>query len=218
MFNALTQEFKDLIQNCSEEEAAMLRDRFDRMMAGYSKVEDLIKNREDLCEQWVNYSGDQKDVQAKLKSLQQKLQQPDISEEEVNKINQEVEALRKSMAPWNRKKDQLDDLMGTAQLVIKDRATQRTLHFGTELQALENMCDSVSTNASQKQGHLSELHQLWDEFDNKKGNLLGKLQTLGDKIQNSTVDSSSLQGIKELVNEIEVNLLFQYLMLNLCTL
>lgn len=218
MFNALTQEFKDLIQNCSEEEAAMLRDRFDRMMAGYSKVEDLIKNREDLCEQWVNYSGDQKDVQAKLKSLQQKLQQPDISEEEVNKINKEVEALRKSMAPWNRKKDQLDDLMGTAQLVIKDRATQRTLHFGTELQALENMCDSVSTNASQKQGHLSELHQLWDEFDNKKGNLLGKLQTLGDKIQNSTVDSSSLQGIKELVNEIEVNLLFQYLMLNLCTL
>jgi predicted nuclease with TOPRIM domain len=59
-------------------------------MAGYSKVEDLIKNREDLCEEWTNYTGDQKDVQAKLKTLQQKLQAPDISEEEVAKINKEV--------------------------------------------------------------------------------------------------------------------------------
>lgn len=210
MFNALSQEFKDMIKNCSEEEAALLRDRFDRLMAGYTKVEDLIKNREDLCEEWTNYTGDQKDVQAKLKILQQKLQAPDISEEEVAKINKEVEALRRSMAPWNRKKEQLDDLMGTAQLVIKDRATQRTLHFGTELQALENMCDSVSTNAKQKEGHLVELSQLWDDFDQKKDHLLDKLQTLSEKIQNSSVDASSLQGIKELVNEVEVKICITY--------
>lgn len=205
-FEELKQEFKNLLQNCSEEEAAILRDRFDRLMAGYDKVEDLIKNREDLCEQWMEYSGDQKEVQAKLKTLQQRLQNPDISEEEVAKINKEVEVLRKSLAPWNRKKEQLDDLMGQAQLVIKDRASQRTLHFGTELQALENMCEAVSTNATQKQGQLGELSELWNDFDKKKASLVSKLQILGDKVQNSSVDTSSLQGIKDLVNEIEVTL------------
>jgi len=70
VFNHLSQEFKDLIQNCDEDEAAILRDRFDHVLAGYTKVEDLIKNREDLCENWAKYSGDHKETQARLKTLQ----------------------------------------------------------------------------------------------------------------------------------------------------
>ena len=68
------------------------------------------------------------------------------------------------------------------------------------------MCEAVSTNATQKQGQLGELSELWNDFDKKKASLVSKLQILGDKVQNSSVDTSSLQGIKDLVNEIEVTL------------
>ena len=203
-FETLKQEFKDLIANCPPEEAAILRDRFDHLMNNYSKMEDLIKNREDLCDNWGKYAGDHKETQAKLKTLQAKLASPDIKEEEVEKINKEVAALRKSMAPWARQADQLDALMGDSHMVIKDRATQRTLHFNSELQALENLCDSVAGNAQQKQGHLMEVSQLWDEFSNRKDNLVAKLHEIGEKIDGAAVDDSSLAGVKELVRETEV--------------
>ena len=204
-FNELSQEFKELVQNCSEDEAAILSDRFERLMAGYSKVEDLIKNRESLCGQWTKYYTAHKDIQGKLKMLQAKLQSPDIKEDEVLAINREVEVMRKGMIAWAKQADRLDDLMTSAQLVIKDRATQRTLHFGSELQALESLCDSVSFTVKQREEHLGELTQLWDEFEAKKGTLVAKLQNVGQRIDSAAVEQSTLQGIKELVREVEVS-------------
>lgn len=83
-FQALQQEFKDLIQNCSEEERAVLMDRFDKLVDGYTKMEDLIGGREELCQEWNKYSDAHKTVQAKLKTLQARLASPDIKEEEVS--------------------------------------------------------------------------------------------------------------------------------------
>ena len=82
-FQAMQQEFKDLIQNCSEEERAVLMDRFDKLVEGYTHMEDLIQGREELCGHWSKYSDTHKAAQAKLKTLQQKLASPDIKEEEV---------------------------------------------------------------------------------------------------------------------------------------
>ena len=86
-FQALQQEFKDLIQNCSEEERAILMDRFDKVVDGYTKMEDLIGERENLCQQWSRYSDAHKAAQAKLKNLQARLAAPDIKEEEVRWTN-----------------------------------------------------------------------------------------------------------------------------------
>lgn len=85
-FQALQQEFKDLIQNCSEEERAVLMDRFDKFVDGYTKMEDLIGEREELCGHWNNYSDAHKTAQTKLKNLQARLASPDIKEEEVRQL------------------------------------------------------------------------------------------------------------------------------------
>ena len=204
MFSQLTQEFKDLIQNCPEEEAAILRERYDHAMANYSKLDDMIKNREEICEQWSKYAADHKDAQTKLKMLQAKLASPEIQQEEVEKINKEVASLRKSMMPWDKLANKLDDQMDMAHLIIKDRATQRTLHFNSELQNLQTMCDNVSSNVQSKQGHLSELSQLWEEFSGRKDSLLAVLQELAERVGGAIVNDSSLSGLKELVRETEV--------------
>lgn len=109
------------------------------------------------------------------------------------------------MAPWSKEAAALDDLMANAQMAIKDRATQRTLHFGTELQALENLCDNAGMTASQKEAHLGELSQLSSEFLRKKDDLVGKLITVQEKILSAKAKKSDLQGMKDLVREIEVN-------------
>ncbi|KAL3874933.1 hypothetical protein ACJMK2_037885 [Sinanodonta woodiana] len=203
MYNALVQEFKDLLQNCNEDERAILSDRFDRIDSGYSTMEDLIKSREDLCQHWDKYQTVHRDAQGKLKTIQAKLASPNIKEEEVVKANQEIQALRADMAKWAKEADSLDDLMATAQLTIKDRATQRTLHFGSELQVLESMCDSAAFSAKQKEEHLGELSQLCQEFEVKKGGLVGKLADIVQRLQEATVEQSSPQGLRDLVREIE---------------
>lgn len=53
---------------------------------------------------------------------------------QVAKIMAEIQELRKTLSPWNQEAEALDEKMTSAQMVIKDRATQRTLHFGSELQ------------------------------------------------------------------------------------
>nr|KAG5692778.1 hypothetical protein BaRGS_009394 [Batillaria attramentaria] len=202
-FQALQQEFKDLIQNCSEEERAVLMDRFDKVVEGYTKMEDLIGAREDVCHQWSKYSDAHKAAQAKLKSLQARLAAPDITEEEVAKIMQEIQELRQSMSPWSQEAESLDEMMSSAQMVIKDRATQRTLHFGSELASLEHMCDTVGQTAQQKESHLGELLQLSDDFSQRKDQLVKSLKQVESRIASSKAGQSSLQGIKDLVREIE---------------
>lgn len=204
-FSQLTQEFRDLIQNCPEDEATILRERYDHIMANYSKLDDLIKNREEICENWSKYAADHKETQAKLKMLQAKLASPEIQQDEVDKINKEVAAIRKSMSPWNKQANKLDDQMGSAHLVLKDRATQRTLHFNSELHSLEAMCDNVCANVQTKQGHLSELSLLWEEFGSRKDSLRAELQELAERVGGAAVNASSLSGLKELVRETEVS-------------
>ncbi|XP_076442566.1 muscle-specific protein 300 kDa-like isoform X3 [Babylonia areolata] len=202
-FQALQQEFKDLIQNCSEEERAILMDRFDKVVDGYTKMEDLIGEREKLCQQWSKYSDTHKSAQAKLKNLQARLAAPDIKEEEVARILGEIQDVRKTLSPWNQEAEVLDEMMTSAQMVIKDRATQRTLHFGSELQALENLCDQVGQTAAQKEEHLGELLQLSDDFGGRKDTLVRSLQQVEARLSAAKPASSSLQGIRDLVREIE---------------
>ena len=69
---------------------------------------------------------------------QARLNSPDITEEEVAACMRDIAALAKSMAPWAREAEGLDDLMTQAQMMVKDRATQRTLHFTSVSISMKN--------------------------------------------------------------------------------
>lgn len=116
--------------------------------------------------------------------------------------------MRKSLKPWNQEADNLDDLMSTAQIVIKDRATQRTLHFGSELATLENLCDQTGDSAKQKEAQLGEINQLSSDFVQKKDDLVESLIKIQEKLEYAKAKKSNLQGVKDLVKEIEVSIFY----------
>ena len=115
------------------------------------------------------------------------------------------------MAPWANDAPVLDDLMTQAQMSIKDRATQRTLHFGSELQALEAACDQASNSARQKDAQLGELNQMSAQFSEKKDDLVRGLVSVQDRLLAARAGKSDLQGLKDLVREIEVRANFNSL-------
>ncbi|KAK6181528.1 hypothetical protein SNE40_009363 [Patella caerulea] len=199
----IQQEFRDMMQNCSEEEAAILSDRLDKLLNNYSDMEETIHKREQLCENWMNFNGSQKDAQAQLKALQARLQSPDLKEEDVIRIKQEIEIIKKGMDDWRKNADPLDELMINAKMTIKDRATQRSLHFGSELQSIATNCDNVRYEADKREEHLGELNQLSEDFTVRKNQLMDKLGKIEKKISAAKVNKSNLQGMKDLVSEIE---------------
>lgn len=67
------------------------------------------------------------------------------------------------------------------------------------------MCDSVGQTAAQKEEHLGELLQLSDDFGGRMDALVKALQQVDDRLADAKAGSSSLQGIKDLVAEIEVS-------------
>lgn len=73
------------------------------------------------------------------------------------------------------------------------------------VQALENLCDSVGQTAHQKEEQLSELLQLSDNFSQRKDTLVKTLQQVETRIAAAKVKQSSLQGIRDLISEIEVS-------------
>ncbi|KAL5008450.1 hypothetical protein ScPMuIL_014031 [Solemya velum] len=202
-FTLLDQECKDLMKDCNEDEAAILSDRYNHLLQAYSKTEELIQNREDVCQQWTEYQTDHRDFQGKLKTLQGKLASPNVKEDEVTSINAEIENLKKGMSIWSNQAEDLDELMASSQMTIKDRASQRTLHFGSELQSIDSLCDSVSFAAHQKEEHLGELQKLCIGFEAKKDSLVEKLGGIEQRIDACVAKDSSLQGVKDLVREIE---------------
>lgn len=207
-YTLLDQECKVLMKNCNEDEAAILSDRYNHLLQAYAKTEELIQNREDVCQQWTEYQTDHREFQGKLKTLQGKLASPNVKEDEVASINTEIENLKKGMSIWSSQAEDLDDLMASSQMTIKDRASQRTLHFGSELQSIDSLCDTVSFAAHQKEEHLGELQKLCISFEGKKDNLVDKLNGIEKRIAACVAKDSTLQGIKDLVREIEVLILF----------
>ena len=83
-FQLLQQDFKDLVQNCSEEERAIITDRFDKLVNGYTSVEDLIADREELYKQWCQYGDAHKTAESKLKILKARLLSGDVNKDDVS--------------------------------------------------------------------------------------------------------------------------------------
>ena len=73
------------------------------------------------------------------------------------------------------------------------------------MQALEHLCDTVGQTATQKEEHLGELLQLSDDFGARKDDLVKSLLQVEDRLTAAKAGSSSLQGIRDLVREIEVS-------------
>lgn len=203
IFQNLQQEFKELVSNCSSDEAAFLSGRFDKLMQDYTQIEDLIGNREELCTKLFKYTDAQADIQAKVKELQARLSSPNIQEKEVAEIQRELERLQKSMQPWSREADALDKLMSDAKIAIKNRGTQRNIHFGSELQSLKNAFDTISHTAKQKESHLGEVAELSSKFIQTNKDLTGNLAEVQKKLNTTQITKSTFQGLKDLAKQIE---------------
>ena len=199
----LGQTVQKMMRHASKAEQQALQERFAGLKKNFTSLEDLATNREELCQQWGKYSDVAKVAQLKVKALQQKLTSKDLSQEEINVANQELAEVQASLAGWEGKRRDMDELVTTSQMTIKDRPSKRTLQFEGEVQNLQASLGKTNTMLEEKQGKLDQLTTKWSDFENQKKGLLGSISEIRRKLEDASVTSSSLDGVKDLAKQIK---------------
>ena len=199
----LGQTVQDMMRHASKEEQQALQQRYTALTRDFDSLEDMASSREELCHQWSDYGVVAKAAQLKVKALQQKIASKDLSQAEINTANQELGEVQASLADWEGKRRDIDQLMTDSQMTIKDRPTQRTLQFQEEVQSLQASVGKTNTLLEEKQGKLDHLTSQWSDFEEQKKGLLGSISEIRGQLEEAAVTSSTLDGVKDLAKQIK---------------
>lgn len=204
-FDGLSADFKSFLSSCSEDEAAVLQERFNQMVTLYTRVKDTSASRVKLCKSWIIYSTLCKKSQGRLKQLQLRLSSPNVSESEIAEISQSIESVTDELNGWGGSVQELDSLMRSSQFVVKDRATLRSLHFATELQGIESLCSAIGMSVVEKGEKIGELNQLWSVYVEKKDWLIKRLKEIEQKVNAFELKESTQENINKMIKNLEVS-------------
>ena len=193
-----------LCDKCNPSEASDLSSKHDTLQGAHQRLLKLVTCRMELCKEWNMFAAMAKKARSQLTALQAKLASSDLSQAELDAASQELADLRKDLSAWDDKRRKVDQLMTDAELTIKDRPTQRVLHFQVEITELLTFCDRSAVQLKEKQGQLDELSTLWSQFEESRRQLAGTIENTEQQIESVKVRDSSLQGIKDMSEEIRV--------------
>ncbi len=202
-FESLESEVLSLCDKCGSDEARDLSSKHDTLKQGYQHLLQLLQYRVELCQQWTKYAAVAKQCKAQLRALQAKMAAGDLSQAELDSANQELADLKNIIGGWDDRRRDLDQLMVDAEMTIKDRSSQRAMHFQNEIQELLKFCDKTAFDLREKQGQLDELSKLWALFEEKRRNLAGTIENIEQQVDGAKVKDSSLQGVKDMSEEVK---------------
>ena len=172
------------------EQYIALRDAFEQLQT-------LLDCRLELCQEWGQFSAIHKDASARAKALQQRMESRDLTQEDIHQINDELADIQVALLDWEGRKEQLESLMNAGQVCVKDRSSQRTLHFNTEIGNVSAAFVRMSSMLEKKQGRLDEVAQLWQKFEEQKQELLTLLNRIKDQVQQIKVRQPTLEGTRQ---------------------
>ena len=127
-----------------------------------------------------------------------------MSQAELDAASQELSELRRDLSEWDDKRREVDLLKTDAEMTIKDRPTQRILHFHVEITELLTFCDRSAVQLKEKQGQLDELSTLWSLFEEKRQQLARTIENTEQQVEGVKVKDSSLQGVKDMSDELKI--------------
>ena len=202
-FEALTGDVTTLCHHCPAEEEKVLVANHETLAATYENIQTLTQARIELCKEWTQFVVVHKACVTQMRAMLQQLDSRDLTQADIETISKEMLEAREVLQEWDARRKQLDQLMMDAQMVLKERATRRILHFHSEIQSGLSVCDKAALQLTQRQGKLDELSHKWAEFDDRKQSLLGTVGHIGQQVEGCRARESSLGGLREMTKDIK---------------
>ena len=178
----------------------------------YESLQSLLDQRLELCDEWAKCLAVRTQVGAHVKALQQRLNAHDVTQADIDACSEELGELQAGLAEWESKKDVLELLINQSNVVIKDRATQRTLRFQSEIDSALTSCTQTHDVLQSKQGTLDQVTDLYKQFTESKHKLhqvMEDSKSTSDSLKVTDHDLDGIKGYQQRVKDLETDLLSQ---------
>ena len=202
-FDQIAGDVEELCKQCSVEDHEMLEQRFHNLQTTFRDTANLTGYRQELCEEWHKFSTARKDASAQLHRSQQDMESQSLSQEDISQIQSLLSDSQQVIADWEAEKSRLDDLSTKAQMMIKDRSSQRNIYFQSEIQTMLTSVQRATTLLQQKQGKLDEVSRLWADFEDQRRSLQEVMNEIQKRTDQCALAELSADGTKDLVNRLK---------------
>ena len=203
-FSTISQQVSELCRLCDiEKQRHLLEQQFNKVSSRYDSLQGIVGKRTHVCQQWTECASVKKSGQSEIKRLQQMLKSEDLSEAEITETNERMSEIEGVLSKWDSNRKNLDELMVSSQMIIKDRATMKVLSFDAEIQTLWSEFARTSSQVELKQTKLAEVSKLAAEFDQLHRDLKDSLTAIVADVDALHISESSLDGIREWGCQIE---------------
>ncbi len=193
-----------------EEEYIRLSQQHDELGQRYARLLDALQQRVGLARSWAQYQAVHQRTASRAREIQRRLEADDLTPEEAEALMRELQELCEGLDEWEAKKKELEGLVAGSDTTLKDRGSQRRLHFAAEMQALSGTLARTKTLLEQKQGRLDEISSQWQELERMEKELTSQLESTQTQLDTQTIgDSATVTSITELpekVREIQQDL------------
>lgn len=165
---------------------------------GYESLQTLLDHRLELCAEWAKFIALHTQVNAHVKALQQRLETTrDVTQSDIDALNRELEDLHVGVSEWDSKKELLEALMTDSQAVFKDRPSQRTMRFQSEIQNLLMLLNRTCNLLQAKQGKLDQITDLTQQFAEAQQKLQQTIDDTKSTLTTLKVTKHDLDGVKD---------------------
>ena len=196
---------ESLTKECPKHDATVIKGRKEELDEQVERVTETLSARQDLCHKWLEYESLATATQDNVRSLQGQLESSDFQEEDAGKVKTELDAAVIQLSKWEQEAGDLDDLSAKAEMTIKDRSSQRSLHFSVETKSVLRSCEQMSLAVEQKEGALHEIAEQWSTFCEDTDGLLLWLKDEQKKLDTARMTEASLEGLQVLITQTKVS-------------
>ena len=196
---------ESMTKECPKHDVTVIKGRKEELDQQVERVTETLSARQDLCHKWLDYESLATATQDKVRSLQGQLESADFQEEDAGKVKTELDAAVTQLSKWEQEAGDLDDLSAKAEMTIKDRSSQRSLHFSVETKSVLRSCEQMCLAVEQKEGALHEIAEQWGTFCEDTDGLLLWLKDEQMKLDTARMTEASPEGLQVLITQTKVS-------------
>ena len=203
-FSAISHQVSELCRQCeNEKDSQILQEQFKALSSRYDTLHGLVDKRTQVCQQWTVSTAERKSIESEMKHLQQAIKSDELSQAEITESNEKISNVETDLQRWDDNRKDLNDLVVSSQMTIKDRATMDAFSFEADLQSLWSEFATTRAQVESRQAEMSEVSKLVADFDTLQRDLKDSLSGIVMNVDESRISESTLGGIQEWGRQIQ---------------
>jgi len=138
-WKTLESDVAELLANCDNEaDRQMILERLSPIKTKLEQVQNIVEHKAAVHQKWVEHSDVCAATKDKIQRLQDSLANKNLTVEEISELRVELDEARDQLRELESHQPEMAAMMADAEVVFKDRSTQKVVDIGADVQKMLN--------------------------------------------------------------------------------